>query len=99
MGSLDTKPKRKYKRISKPEEPVSEPVKPKKTFKSLSEGLADVGLKFKKLGPEWRFGDGSTLVEDITPEKEDINKIAEYMKRKAGGSITVTVASILKGAK
>jgi|TARA_R110000744_G_scaffold55347_5_gene117088 hypothetical protein len=94
MGSIETKPKRTYKKIVK--EPVV--IKPKE-YKALSEALRGAGLKFKKLGIDYRFGDNSTLVEDHTPDTKEFNKIADYMKKKAGSGITVTIASILNGAK
>jgi|TARA_X000001388_G_scaffold46900_1_gene33512 hypothetical protein len=97
MGSLETKPKRKYKKVIKKPEPVVE--KPKKEYKALSEALKDVGLKFKKLGVDYRFGDNSTLVEDHIPDAKEFKRIADYMKKKAGSGITVTIASILNGAK
>ena len=66
---------------------------------SLSEGFALAGLKVKKLGTDWRFRNGATLVEDQIPHVNSIPKIVEYMKSHPGTNITVTIASILKGAR
>jgi len=100
MGSLETKLKRPYKRVVKEKTPI-EPIvtKPKKQYKALSEALKDKSLKFKKLGIDYRFSDNSTLVEDHIPDAKEFNRIADYMKKKAGTGITVTIASILNGAK
>ena len=96
MGSIEDKPKRtRRKKVTA--EPVVE--KPKKQFKALSEIFAHRKFKVKKLGPDFRFSDNTTLVEDIIPEPKDLEKIADYIQSKAGQGISVTVTSILKGAK
>jgi cell fate regulator YaaT (PSP1 superfamily) len=96
MGSLEDKPKRTRRRKIKVE-PVVE--KPKKQFKALSEIFKDRNFKVKKLGIDYRFSDNTTLIEDVTPDREDLEKIADYIQNKAGKGISVTVTSILKGAR
>tara|TARA_R110000764_G_scaffold142956_2_gene230895 strand:- start:2418 stop:2708 length:291 start_codon:yes stop_codon:yes gene_type:complete len=91
------KPKTFVKRVIKTTEPKK--IQPLTRPKSLSEGFSQVGLKAKKLGVDWRFSNGATLVEDQTPNINIIPKIVEYMKTHTGTNVTVTIASILKGAR
>ena len=87
----------------KKKRPIKTTVKPSpnpvRRATSLAEGFALAGLKVKKLGTDWRFSNGATLVEDQLPHANSIPKIVEYMKSHPGTNITVTVASILKGAR
>ena len=70
-----------------------------KTPKSRSVAFAMAGRKFKKLGSDWRFSNGATLVQDQEPDLTNIGKIARFMETHKGTNVTVTIASILKGAK
>tara|TARA_R100000995_G_scaffold47930_1_gene22829 strand:+ start:3758 stop:4045 length:288 start_codon:yes stop_codon:yes gene_type:complete len=79
--------------------PPKAKIKPVRRPNSLSEGFAQAGLKFKKLGTDWRFSNGATLIQDQEPHYNNISKIVNYMATHPGTNVTVTIASILKGAK
>jgi cell fate regulator YaaT (PSP1 superfamily) len=96
MGSLEDKPRRTRRRKMQIEPVVN---KPKKQYKALSEIFKDRKFKVKKLGIDYRFSDNTTLIEDVVPDREDLEKIADYIQDKAGKGISVTVTSILKGAR
>tara|TARA_R110000824_G_scaffold206134_3_gene391159 strand:- start:321 stop:611 length:291 start_codon:yes stop_codon:yes gene_type:complete len=96
MGSIEDKPRR-TRRKKMQIEPVVDA--PKKQYKALSEIFKDRKFKVKKLGIDYRFSDNTTLTEDVRPEPKDLEKIADFIKSKTGQGISITVTSILKGAR